>query len=84
MTATHIYATTSYLGIVLDSGAAVHGCTVPADVLRLTLLVRGQEVGAGVIRDAVLQDPGVGGSRVTSLTAAPLKFGKFDDFNYIP
>ena len=57
----------AHLEVPRDGRAAPAGGTCPADVLRGALLVLGEVVGAGLVRDAVLEDPGVGGCRVPSL-----------------
>ena len=52
-----------------DSGAGSVGLAGATHVLRRTGLVLGQVVGTGVVRDTILEDPGIGGSGVSSITS---------------
>ena len=57
------------LGVLVHRLTFPRGLTVPAHILRLTGLVSSQVVGAGLVRDTVGKDPGVGSCWISSLTA---------------
>ena len=58
----------AYCGVRRHGGALSRGLTGLAGILSCALLIRSQVVGAGVVRDTILEDPGVGSCWVSPST----------------
>jgi len=62
-------STTTHVDVLGNSRAPSRRFAVPAHVLRLAELILRQVVGACLVRNAVAEDPGIGGSGISALAA---------------